>query len=284
MATQTQQRSMGGRVIGFIGALLRWLIVIVLGIALGIGIYWGGQALYVTVNETMARIDSLEQSVAAEQEAVTNQFAQRDLRFATLEGEMIGQQQRIAQLEPAVGDLTTQVESLTQQAAAAGDAVTELQGSVGTLQSDGQALSQSLDGIDLALFNAEDNIATAQQQVVGLQRTALMVSAQGNLLNAIAALQDQNGGTARDYATRARDTLALAVPMMADGSTASIQGVVDQLTELEGQLEADPFAAQPQLESIWRSLDSLILANLPALEVASPAEAVAPESSEESTE
>ncbi|MCH8876424.1 MAG: hypothetical protein IIA89_06330 [Chloroflexi bacterium] len=228
-----------GTVLGrFFRVLLRLVAVVVLGIALAAGAYFGIPRVYRGLIEpaqlNTRRIDALESALDLARSDARSQREGAGSRLAALEATLAEQGESLAmadaQLEAALADAldqSTALEVLTDQ--------------LETLKG---ALADLTDQVDAVL----DDLGEPQEDV---QRELRVNRALLHLVRARLGLVENNAGLAADEAGRARELLIASDP------EGEIDGVQDAIARINLALEAiltTPLVAGDDLEIAWKLL------------------------------
>jgi hypothetical protein len=227
--------------------LLRIFVVIVLGIGLGAGLFYGSQKLYrdfiAVAQENRARLDQIENDLALSDEMVETQMDQLEERLVELEGRLAVQAEEIAAFE-------ARVESMRSLQDAQGDEVSEL----AFLPDDITDLEGTILQI-VSKVNAIDAELTAR----GLPADQLQFQLQ--LVRTMAILTRARVSLIHDNMGLASQDISAAVEVLNDmlerGTQEQIETIEPILNRLELALEdvtKSPIIAADELEIAWKLL------------------------------
>lgn len=298
IATSSKTPSFVGRLVRAFVKLVLLVIVVVLGVVLGIVLYWGiYTTVLLPIQSNAQAIAALDQALQAERDNVTQELARRDARLADVETALVEQQRQVrqvaddlqetqarlvtveeelrsglSQVQSDLGRLQEQVAALSREAERTQGHVRNLQADLARLESDLAGVGSQIEDLQAMLdqqaleLNAmSSDIADLQQAVLAphgevarLQRTAQLLRAEANLLNAQREFLHRNFGLAVEYLQRTRDTVAALAEATGGEEQAQLLNVVTLLDEALDVLETDPFAAAAALDAAWRALDAAV--------------------------
>jgi len=294
-SSQTQSKSFFRRFLDGFWRIIRLLIAVILVIILGTSIYYGGKSIYLSVlsplNDTINRVEELEQAIQTERDGMTAQLTQRDERITELESQLTKQKGQLTTQQNALNDqqeeleafatLNSDIEALDQTLQGVASDLEPMQNELTDLQTQLTEVVSRTDGLDDAskrdvkAQNALDERMNQLQEVASdttvtldrLHQERLLLHAQANILNAQRSLTRRDIGIANEYLQRA-DISLKAVNQALEGSSnkseqAAMAIVLTRLDQTIDRLESDPFSATTDLQGVWRALDSVILADLP---------------------
>lgn len=232
--------------------LLRFLFVLIVGVLIGLGLYygvpWAYRSLVVPVQENTVRLAALEQSLVQQQ--------------ARLQNENLAQQARIAALEAEVTALREQSALHAQEIEEAGTQVQQLDGRLTQAEEDLAAQQDTVKAARAELEGALADLGKRTDQAVGqateLEGRLVLLQTAQDLLKVHLLLLEGNPRSARD-------TLALAVTHLEQAATrmpeqagvlAALQG---RATALAPLIAESSFRVGPELESLWADVMDLVL-------------------------
>ena len=250
----------------FFKVLLRLLAVIVIGVLIGGGLYYGIPWAYRTlirpVQENRARIVALEHHTQQSRERVQEETEVLQARLATLETK-IGTLEERAGIQEA--KLTGHEEEIQRQ----GEELAQVPASISALEKEITALERELNSqakattelqadFEVSLENLAAQAADNKGSTAVLSgRLALMQTAQ-DLLKVKLLLLEENPRAARD-------TVALALIHLADARSL-LPPQIEPLTQLQTRMEEldrliedDSFRVGPAIESLWADVMELVL-------------------------
>lgn len=252
-----RQAGTGASLAGRFGRfLLRLLVVLVLGAALGAGLYYGAIRLYRDAIEPLRTLDSRLEDIQLEIE-----------RQATLQADQAtGLRERMADLEGRAALLTEQVSeleaSLTVQREDL-DALQARQAELGSMQSTLDGLQADLETLDGRLQAVEEQIAAEQLPAQQMTRSLQVLQAMTIMTRARLSLTQLNLGLAQADLGAASDILAIlvaAAPEGLDAETAPSPQLLEARVHLDAALAnvlARPAVAEDELEIAWKLLVEL---------------------------
>ncbi|MGC9349377.1 MAG: hypothetical protein ACP5JG_14660 [Anaerolineae bacterium] len=260
--------------------LFRLALVLVVGVLVGVGIYYAVSWVYpnvvVPVQENTRDIDDLEQSQNAIAQRLDQHIENVYGRLADLEGEVVRVQEsaavqerdttealdRLATVEPQLVALQATADAQDTTIAAL---ERDLAAAEGDLEDQADALDDEQDrvselaaelGTSIEAIEGQLEEVSAEQPIL-LGRLAMAQTAQDLLRVRVLLLEDNPGA--------ARDTLLLAIQHLRQGAQLSpeVAEAADDLEArmraLDGLIESRSFTTAPALESLWAEVMSLVL-------------------------
>ena len=220
------------------GVLLRLAVVLILGIAVAAGAYFGVPRAYRNLVEpaqvNTTRINALETELELARADTSTLREQSGDRLAELEAALAEQAETLAttqaQLEAALAasvDQDKAIESVTDR--------------IGIVRN---TLSDLTDQVDAALSDPEEPEQELRQELL-ISRAML------HLIRARLGLLENNAGLAAEEASRARDWLTVADP---DGEMKSVQDAIIRIGLALEAMQATPLVAGDDLEIAWKLL------------------------------
>lgn len=263
------------RAIGaFFKFLLRLTFVIVLGLLIGAGLYFGVPWVYRTfvrpVQENTARMAALEQRVTQEQTRSSAELQSFEERLTTLETALQDAREETANRDEAFAAHDEALSAATAR-------IDELEASLKKAEADVEAQQETLIDLQAQLDKAQELMtdegeAVTQQVGVLEGRVALLQTAQ-DLLRVRLLLLEGDPGAAAEAAALAVSHLERARGLLPDLGT-SLTSVQSRLGELQGLISEGSFRVGLELEALWAAVMELVLP-APVTEV-TPAEATPP--------
>jgi SMC interacting uncharacterized protein involved in chromosome segregation len=229
--------------------VFRMLAVVLLGIALGAGIYYGVRRIY---RDTIEPLQTLDQRMM-EMEATVSELnaALRDERNSTarqiseLQGRIAAQAEDIASLSAQTSRIEIQIEGQGEALEAVAELRAGLEQAKKELDSTGEQLQELQATVDAGELPAEQVRANLQlMRVMNLMtRARLWIE------------QDNFGLASEDI----RAALELIQPLAADEisddeSPSQLQQIADQLTLALDAVRTDPVLTEEELEIAWKLL------------------------------
>lgn len=220
--------------------LLRVLFVLVIGIGLGLAVYFGAPALYrryiEPVQVNTERLAELEDQMTAYQQEARADRAALDARLAEIEGQLAQQTEALAGLQ---SDVTLHGSRLNSLAG--------LPNRLASLETDADDLAAQVTALEADLADAE---SPTQQ----LGRRLEMIRALETLTRARLWLNQDNLGLAADDMQEASDILRQVAADAPDQEAAALDMIIDRLGLAIGNLPDSPVVASDDLEIAWRQL------------------------------
>jgi septal ring factor EnvC (AmiA/AmiB activator) len=219
-------------------AAARVLLVVLAGIGLGLGAYFGLPALYTgfvqPVQVNTRQIADLESQWQAQRGSDQSRLEAVDARLTSLETDL-------AALKETIGGLQADVESLQSSL---GSERGDLQ-RVRALESQLASLQSSLQSAQDRLTALESSLAQSQEPVEALKARVQLLRAMELVLRARLALADNNPGLAGDDLRRAQ--AILEDPSSPDAWAP----IADRLDMALTNLAAAPLVAVQDVEAAW---------------------------------
>ena len=229
----------------FLRFLLRLFVVVIIGVALGIGAYYGLPALYrdfiEPIQSNSDRIAALEESVARVQVDFREKNAMIVSDLAGVEGELAQQREDLSELTVGEEGLVSRVTDIEQ----AMEENELLSNRIEDLEESQRALVVRFDALEESIGDREipyERLATQLQllRVMELVTRARLWMMQGNL------------GEASEDITFAKDVLeALEID---DGDEETLILIVDRLDQVLLEISLNPIIAADDLEIVWQYL------------------------------
>jgi chromosome segregation ATPase len=228
---------------------VRVMLVVILAIIVGVGLYFGVPALVekvvnpmqeniLTVDELQDQVDSLETS---------NDLSESQLRerLVTLESELADQAETIADLQADLNAAEDDVEALTIQMDALSEMAEEVEGLT-------EALSAMTDEIDLL----DQSVTSVALPASTLADRSQIVLSMILLTRARLWMEEDNLGLAAEDISAARDTLE-AIDGQSEAMTETLQDVLDRLENALDDVRRYPNLAASELDTAWELLIDL---------------------------
>jgi chromosome segregation ATPase len=238
--------SAGSKIFRF---LVRFLLVLILGVAIGAGAYYGLPALYrdlvQPVQTSAEQVSELEEAVSQLRRNLREQNAESADSLAEIEGE-------ISQLREAVSEMEVQVESLNSSADALRERLEEVRPvsrQLEELSRVEERLSARLESLE-AVVSAQAEEAPSPDEIVvqfQLLRSMELIS------RARLWLMQGNLGKAGDDIEVARDVLFRLADAGQEEDT-FILSIAERLDRALEELEERPVIAADDLDIAWQLL------------------------------
>jgi chromosome segregation ATPase len=228
----------------------RILVAVVIGLALGVGLYFGVLRFYREVVEPIqsyeARIGDLERSLEAMHQELETDSAATAMRQAEIEGRLAEQGEAIASAEALVG--AAQADLREQR---------KILGTVEDLSNTLDELSLALGSLSLRVEQLDEAIAAGDLPAQRVQRTAVYLRSMTLLTRARLELDRDNLGFAREQLEAAHAILTELAT--ADASSAVeppelplLSTILERLDLVMMDVQSRPAVAEDELEAIWR--------------------------------
>lgn len=263
----------------FLRFLLRLLLVVVVIMLLGAGLYygvpWAHRNLVQPVQDTVARVAVLEQRMDLEEEHLQERNREFQERIATLETEVTelreeatvqAQDQRALQkwnqqLEDRIAQLQGDLEAQQQEMEAALEGMrSELEGATADLDEQIEGLQNRLgDAIADLEQQAEESQGRLEDldgRVSGLEGRLLLLQTAQDLVKVRLLLVEDNPGTARETLMLAIAHLERARRLMPEQAE-TLDGMRERMVALDDLIAERSFRARPDLEALWADVMDL---------------------------
>ncbi len=265
---------MGIAMIAFLRALLRLLVIAILAVVIGAGIYYGLPALYEQyVQPIQMDVSSLEVTQADQEQAVqqlSSRVEDLSTRINTLEIQADSDKQTIAELQTQLDSaLSAQAESIAplQSAQATATArlndldraLSDLQDQLPPLNQEIQSLSAAVDQNQEQLAGFGDQLQIEGTPLESIRNELQIVKAMELLTRGRLLLVANNLGLAQKDLQAATDILSELQAGLPDDQKGNLTEIIDRLTKASNNLPGRPILASDDLEVAWQ----LLLIGLP---------------------
>ncbi|MCX8024002.1 MAG: hypothetical protein N3A60_02235 [Thermanaerothrix sp.] len=250
MSTSSPTSGAGQAVRAFVRAVLRLLVVLVLGLLVGAAAYFGSVFIYqraiLPAEENTARLNALETEQAG-------RFVQLNEQLVTQEAQLQTQHAfAYNMIITATLQLATQaarLSALERQVTYQGELIGELNEDTGWLKTQVATL-----GTPLAAW--EGRLATLEVQVerAGAANDIASLRVALHVLRARQHLMAGNYGLAQDELSQARVWLLQLWERVPEGQQATVRAWMDRLDLAMTNLPTLPVLAAEDLDILWRSL------------------------------
>ncbi|MGC9398676.1 MAG: hypothetical protein ACP5HM_06025 [Anaerolineae bacterium] len=251
--------------------LLRLIFVLVFGVLLGLGFYYGVPWTYRTliqpVQENRMRIVALEQSLEQERGRVQEEAATLRRRITDLEMALTelretsdARTQRLDELDAQITETQAQLDQMMEIVAAQATAIPAINSEV---EEEMTALEEKLRSelsaeAGAALKAADRRYAEIEAQTDALEgRLALIQTAQ-DLLKVRLLLLEENPRAARAAVMLAVEHLGRARALL-PAQTETLDDLEARLTTLETLIAQNSYRVAPELEALWGEVMDLAL-------------------------
>lgn len=227
--------------------LLSFLLVVILGIGLGAGIYYGIPALYngaiAPGGSHIAQVSDVETDLDQAVQEFQNYAEETSERLAELEGRLAEQIETNAELQTTVESMKTEVKNQSDEIATL---------SINTDRID--KLVEDLALIDKRVDNLEEILGSAEAPTQKIGRQLQMLRALSLLDRARLHLVEGNLGSAVEVATEARDIIAAVIENAPEDEIETLTQIVERIDLALKNMEKRPILAAGDLEIAWNEL------------------------------
>lgn len=235
--------SAGGRVLRWI---FRMLIVVILGIALGAGIYYGVRSFYRDAIEPLQTMDQrvrdMESSVAQLSEAL------REERNSTAD-ERSELQARAASQAEELASMNAQISRLENQVAEQEEALDQIE----QLREALDQLEEDLTLTDEQLGELQNQVAAGDLPVERVEQNLQLMRVMNLMTRARLWIEQDNFGLAEDDLQVALEIMQLLVEEDSSAQeTDMLPQISDQLTLALEAVRSNPSLAEEELELAWK--------------------------------
>ncbi|NIS82385.1 MAG: hypothetical protein GTO14_19755 [Anaerolineales bacterium] len=227
--------------------LLRFLVVITLGVVLGAGAYYGVPRLYrdfiAPTQENQQRIADLETTLTREKETVGKQISQVGDRLADIEGRLAKQGEDLAGVQAVVEGLrNVQLEHADEISG-----LETMADSLAGLETDFKEMEDRLGELEVSLSELEIPAGRIGQQLQLIRAMTLLARARVSLL------QDNLGLAAADIEA-ASDVLAEMIDAGTEEDSSILSPILTRLELALEDIRVSPVIAADDLEIAWKLL------------------------------
>jgi chromosome segregation ATPase len=227
--------------------VIRLLVVIIFGIGVGAGVYYGIPALYrgliEPTRQNTKRISDLEGALAQEQEVSRKQIEWSDDRLAVVEGKLAQQVEDLATLQAEMATLVEEQADLRAEIGILGRLADQME----SLAIEMEETVARVDGVETVL---ETSGVPAQQ----LEHRIQLIRAMTILTRARLWLVQDNLGTAADDIEDAKAVLLDAIRDATDEEIEELEPIVRRLDLALDDIRVSPSVAADELEIAWKLL------------------------------
>ena len=234
--------------------LLRLLVVVVVGMSLGVGLYFAVPAIYRGLVEPVRlnseRLDRLEGQTGQLQRIMEQSLADLQERQAALEVDLLRAREGLDEAQARAARLEETVAELRQDLQSLGPRVERIQG-----------LAAQLDDAKTQLRDLQELIEAGQAPLQDLQHRLTLMQALERLTHAQLALQEDNMGVLRQDLDAADRLLEHAIEGASAEDVRQLEAIRERLVVVLAWLPDEPLLAAEDLEMAW---DLLARAAFPA--------------------
>jgi type II secretory pathway component PulJ len=248
---QEDIQAAGDKVFTRIGRILfRLLVAVVVGLALGAGLYYGAVRLYREAIEPIQqyeqRISDLERSLGQITQTLESDSQELNQRQTILEGRLAEQTEALASARALLDGVQQDVREQRR-----------MLGGVAELEDEIENITLALGELSDLVAGLEAAIAAGDLPAQRVQRTAVYLRAMSLLTRAELELEQNNQGFAAEQVEAAKQTLSELVEgdaQVEDPShdQALIVTIVERLDGILSDLPGRPEVAANDLEAVWQ--------------------------------
>ncbi len=244
---ERNERSLGERIFGF---FLRLIFVILIGVGIGVGAYYGIPALYrdfiQPIQTNTQRISALEENLASVQVDIREKQSFFSKGIADVEGEVASQREELSAINAQGEGLKTSVDEIQSEL----ERIQSLSERIQALEGDLEDLGERLNTLETAVEEDNPPIEEIRRQIQLIRVMELVTRARMWLI------QD-NFGEAKDDLAVAKEALEILEANQGDETLAPI---IERLDQILFEISLSPVIAADDLEIVWQLL---ILATTP---------------------
>jgi chaperonin cofactor prefoldin len=263
--TPSPQPTVGERAANFFKILLRLVFVLVIGIALGVGVYFGIPLLYnrfiLPVQENTIKITNLEALHEQDKNQLTQRLDDLQTRLEALATQNDQDKETIAELRAQVAEAQSASEVLQKAQETYLDRLDTLQNSLDKVTATLEAMDKKVAGLVDDFNRQQGDIQTMQEVLTGqdtpvaaLRRELQMVKAMELLTRSRMFLLNKDIGLAQADIQTARDLLLEVQLGVQPFQAGTIQDIVNRLNLAITNLAVVPGLADQDLEVAWQLL------------------------------
>lgn len=263
--TPSSQPTVGDRVANFFKILLRLVFVLVIGIALGVGVYFGIPLLYnrfiLPIQENTIHIANLEALHEQDKNQLTQRLDDLQARLEALAVQNDQDKETIAELKAQLAKAQSAGNDLQKAQDTNLDRLEALQSSLDKVTATLEAMDKKVTGLEQAFDRQLGDIQTMQEALTGqdtpvaaLHRELQMVKTMELLTRSRMFLLNKDIGLALVDIQAARDLLIELQTGMQPSQAEAIQEIVSRLNLAIANLATVPSLADQDLEVAWQLL------------------------------
>lgn len=263
--TPSSQPTVGDRVANFFKILLRLVFVLVIGIALGVGVYFGIPLLYnrfiLPIQENTIHIANLEALHEQDKNQLTQRLDDLQARLEALAVQNDQDKETIAELKAQLAKAQSAGNDLQKAQDTNLDRLEALQSNLDKVTATLEAMDKKVTGLEQAFDRQLGDIQTMQEALTGqdtpvaaLHRELQMVKTMELLTRSRMFLLNKDIGLALVDIQAARDLLIELQTGMQPSQAEAIQEIVSRLNLAIANLATVPSLADQDLEVAWQLL------------------------------
>jgi len=263
--TPSSQPTVGDRVANFFKILLRLVFVLVIGIALGVGVYFGIPLLYnrfiLPIQENTIHIANLEALHEQDKNQLTQRLDDLQARLEALAVQNDQDKETIAELKAQLAKAQSAGNDLQKAQDTNLDRLEALQSNLDKVTATLEAMDKKVTGLEQAFDRQFGDIQNMQEALKGqdtpvaaLHRELQMVKTMELLTRSRMFLLNKDIGLALVDIQVARDLLIELQTGMQPSQAEAIQEIVSRLNLAIANLATVPSLADQDLEVAWQLL------------------------------
>lgn len=244
---------------GFFRFLVRFLFVLVVGVLLAAGLYYGAPWVYRNlvqpVQENSVRIATLEQRMDQEQERLREENQALEERITALETELSQLQEEVAVEAQDQQSLEEQHQELADRIAQVEDDLTTQEQAIEEVGSD---LEEAVADLEGELADVAGELADAQAQADVLDGRLMLLQAAQDLLKVRLLLFEENERAAQETVALTVTHLDQAIARM-PAQAETLEDLRERVAALDELIERNSFRVRPDLEALWADIMELVV-------------------------
>jgi hypothetical protein len=230
--------------------VFRTLVIVIVGLALGVGLYYGSIRLYREAIEPIQnyedRISELERSLEQVRQTFESESLELNSRQAGIEGRLAEHAEAVASVDALVQ--ATQQDLREQR---------RILSTVEELEKEMEDVTLALGSVSLLVEQLENEIAAGDLPAQRVQRTAVYLRAMSLLTRAQLELDRDNLGFAAEHVVAAKETLGELVDVDPEaeeslGDDALVLTILERIDLVLLDLPNRPTVAADELEAVWK--------------------------------
>lgn len=273
----TQESTNSSGLNRFFGVLLRLLLVVIIGVLIGGGIFYavvaGGPALYRAyiqpIESSIARVEGAQTGQSEYNEFLNDRVEGLQARVEAMEGQSDGYKQTLSELQSQIdsinatldasdGDEQADMENLRQdtetQVTELQTAIDEIVSKVDNLDKVVGDLSSSVDDTEQSLIEMADQMSDQDTPIEALRRELRLVQAMELLTRARMNIAENNIGRATEDITAAQELLTNLESLVPEYQTETVAAIGERVGSALEMIPDSPVLAADELEIAWELL------------------------------
>jgi chromosome segregation ATPase len=273
----TQESTNSSGISRFFGVLLRLLLVVIIGVLIGGGIFYavvaGGPALYRAyiqpIESSIARIEGAQTGQSEYNEFLNDRVEGLQARVEAMESQSDGYKQMLSELQSQIdsinatpdtseGDVKADIENLRQdtetQVAELQTTIDEIVSKIDNLDQAVGDLSSSVDDTEQSLIEMADQMSDQDTPIEALRRELRLVQAMELLTRARMNIAENNIGRATEDITAAQELLTNLESLVPKYQTETVAAINERVGSALEMIPDSPVLAADELEIAWELL------------------------------